>query len=100
MLSKHLDTSPYLLLLFFTIQSSLAVLDLYALFSAEDTNLGLVAAALLRLVIPTLLAWVAGTLPLAAVLPAKNVACASDVSRTFQQYMPLSVPSSPSDPVE
>lgn len=61
-------------------QMLVATLDLYASFYAEDKHVGQTITAVLRLVVPTLLAWLAGTLPLAERLPAKNVATGKDVS--------------------
>ncbi|TCD63205.1 hypothetical protein EIP91_005844 [Steccherinum ochraceum] len=78
-LSRPPITPPYLLILFYMTQMLVAVADLYALFTAESNNFGLTVAALLRLVLPTFLAWLAGTYPLDARLPAKNVATGSDI---------------------
>ena len=86
-LSKPPLSPPYLLILFYLTEMLVAVIDLYVLFGSENKNFGLVAATLLRLAVPTFLAWLAGTLPLEPILPAKNVATGSDVSYMLLEYI-------------
>lgn len=79
-LFKPSVTPPYLLILFYLVQGIAAIVDLVLSMLDEETSLGLVVLNLLRLAVPTLLTWIAGTLPLETVLPAQNVAKETDVS--------------------
>ncbi|KAI0950790.1 hypothetical protein AcW1_008002 [Taiwanofungus camphoratus] len=78
-LFKPSVTPPYLLILFYLVQGIAAIVDLVLSMLDEETSLGLVVLNLLRLAVPTLLTWIAGTLPLETVLPAQNVAKETDI---------------------
>ncbi|EMD33950.1 hypothetical protein CERSUDRAFT_117480 [Gelatoporia subvermispora B] len=71
-------TPPYLVILFCIANSSIACIDLFTGFLKGEDNPGYTTVRLLDLCVTLLLAWVAGSLPLQAVLPAKNAATEKD----------------------
>ncbi|KAI0671861.1 P-loop containing nucleoside triphosphate hydrolase protein [Trametes maxima] len=67
-------TPPYLLLGFYLTSVIAALYDLWTDCSGERLKWALIALDVLQFLVPTFLGWIAGTYPLEAVWPGKNVA--------------------------
>lgn len=75
-------TPPYLLILLYLAHAAIAFVSLWRSPVDEERDTILVTLALAQLVWTTALAWVAGSLPMRAVLPTENVAQHGAVSST------------------
>lgn len=72
-------TPPYTLIIFYLAHVTVALVEFVLGLMDGGVGPGRTSLTLLRVVWPTLLAWVAGTLPLEIIPPAKNVASGTDV---------------------
>ncbi|OCH93071.1 P-loop containing nucleoside triphosphate hydrolase protein [Obba rivulosa] len=72
-------TPPYLTILFCLTNAAFACLDLFVGFMNSSDRHGFTVVRVLDLCVTLLLAWIAGTLPLEAILPVKNVARETDI---------------------
>lgn len=87
---KPPTTPPLLLILFSAIHVVIAVLNLSFGLVKQDTNRGTVFLNIARLAVAASYVWLAGTLPLQPILPARNVAGNKEV-RTFGVYISLAL---------
>ncbi|TFY64349.1 hypothetical protein EVJ58_g2686 [Rhodofomes roseus] len=72
-------TPPYLLIVLYLAHATVALVDLLQRFIGGERNPAFTTLVVLQLLSPTLLAWVAGSLPVRATLPTRNVAKHADV---------------------
>lgn len=78
-ISKPPRTPPYLLLVFYLANIVSGLADCVATVLNSKKEPGIIALDVLRATFPTLVLWLAGTLPLEDVLPSPNVATEKDV---------------------
>jgi hypothetical protein len=72
-------TPPFLLILFASVHVVAAVVDLAFGLLTKDTNVGAVTLGIVRIAVAMLFIWLAGTLPLQAILPSQTVAGSKNV---------------------
>jgi hypothetical protein len=80
---KRPRTPPYLLLALYATFLASALVDLLNLLLSGQPSLVDVATTIARLVIPALLMWLAGTLPLLETLPSPDIAGLEDVRLSY-----------------